>query len=452
MCSTEELQMKAGTIQEQVDLIREVFTYTHRFAGKTFVFHIDNKVIDTPLFTPLMKDLVLLHQAGINVVLIPGARQRIDEVLTQYGLGWERIGGIRVATPEQMPFIKMAAFDVVNRLLTTLSEHRTNAVVGNWVRARAIGVQNGVDYHHAGHVERVQLDLLRNVLEDRLVPIFPCIGWSGAGQPHNISSRELATSIAMSLAADKLFFITSTPGIEAGAYSLPDGVDTGRTGRISRMDVNQAKAFLDANLPADGETDYTDYELVELAHKAAEQSVNRVHILDGTVEGAVLMEIFSTLGVGTMVHANEYQSIRPMRPGDTADVHRLMLPLSHRGILVERSEEQIARQYEDYVVHETDGTIHGCGALHRYHDGSAEIAGIAVDRAFEHLGIGLKIVSYLVDRARSLGLSRVFVLTTQTSDWFERLGFKKAPVHELPEEKRKVYDSARNSRVLMLHL
>ena len=444
--------MKPGTIQEQVDLIREVFTYTHRFAGKTFVFHIDYAVVETPLFAPLMKDLVLLHRAGIHVVLVPGARQRIDQVLTQYGVGWERIRGVRVATPEAMPFIKMAAFDVANRLLTTLSEQRANAVLGNWVRARAMGVENGVDYQHAGHVERVQLDLLRNVLEDGLLPIFPCIGWSSSGQPYNISSRELATSISMSLAADKLFFITSSPGIEAGEYQLPEGVDTGRNGRISRMDVAQAGAFLEENLPADRETDYTDYELVQFAHMAAAQSVNRVHILDGTVEGVVLMEIFSTLGVGTMIHANEYQSIRPMRPADTADVHRLMLPLSRRGLLIERSEAEIGRRYEDYVVHETDGTIHGCGALHRYPDGSAEIAGIAVDRAFEHLGIGQKIVSYLVERARSLGLNRVFVLTTQTSDWFERLGFKKSPVDRLPEEKRAAYDSQRNSRVLMLDL
>ena len=104
------------------------------------------------------------------------------------------------------------------------------------------------------------------------------------------------------------------------------------------------------------------------------------------------------------------------------------------------------------MVHETDGTIHGCGALHFYSDGSAEIAGIAVDRAFEHLGIGQKIVSYLVDKARALEVPRVFVLTTQTSDWFERLGFKKSPVERLPEEKRSSYDSRRNSRVLMLDL
>ncbi|MFW6215794.1 MAG: amino-acid N-acetyltransferase, partial [Alkalispirochaetaceae bacterium] len=444
--------MKAGMIQKQVDLIREVFTYTHRFTGKTFVFHIDYKVIDTPLFPPLVKDLVLLHRAGIHVVLVPGARQRIDEVLTQYGLSWERIRGVRIATPEAMPFIKMAAFDVANRLLTTLSVHRTNAVLGNWVRARAVGVEGGVDFQHAGHVERVQLDLLRTVLEDGLVPIFPCIGWSGSGQPYNISSRELATSISMSLAADKLFFITSTPGIDAGDYQLPAGVDTGRTGRISRMDVAQAKAFLHTNRPSDGDTDYTDYELVAFAHKAAAQSVNRVHIIDGTVEGAVLMEIFSTLGVGTMVHANEYQSIRPMRPEDSADVHRLMLPLSQRGVLVKRSEDELARRYEDFVVHETDGTIHGCGALHRYPDGSGEIAGIAVDRAFEHLGIGQKIVSYLIDRGRSLGIPRLFVLTTQTSDWFEQLGFKKSPVDRLPEEKRALYDPERNSRVLVLDL
>jgi amino-acid N-acetyltransferase len=488
----------------QVDLIRQVFGYAHRFRGKTFVIHVDHAAMEDSRITALVQDMVLLHQAGIRIVLVPGARQRIDEVLTRYGVAWTRERGIRIASSEAIPFIKMAAFDVTNRFMTLLSARNTNAVVGNWVRARGIGVVDGIDYAHAGLVERIQLDLLRTTLRQDIIPIFPCIGWSATGKPYNISSRELAFRIAVSLEAEKLFFVSDRMGISAEDVQVPPGIEPLDSGRISRLTLEEARLLLLHNglsgemletddtrgpipgapstvaegpvastipavpatspmastIPAAPTTSpvvhpsgYHDglrenLEFLRLAYLAATAGVNRVHLVDGEQEGVILAEVFSDLGVGTMVHANVYQSIRPLRLEDVAKVHQLMVPLAEQGVLVMRSADEIAARYEDYVVHETDGRIHGCGALHEYANGEAEIAALAVDSRYEEFGIGRKIVLYLMEQARERRLPAVFVLTTRTSDWFESIGFVRVGVSALPVEKRQRYDVDRNSIIL----
>ncbi|HKK49164.1 MAG TPA: amino-acid N-acetyltransferase, partial [Alkalispirochaeta sp.] len=112
--------MKSAQIIDQVDLIRQVFSYAHRFRGKTFVIHVDHAAVDDTRVTALVQDIVLLHQAGIRIVLVPGARQRIDEVLRLYHVEWRREDGVRIAGADAIPFIKMAAFDVTNRFMTLL--------------------------------------------------------------------------------------------------------------------------------------------------------------------------------------------------------------------------------------------------------------------------------------------------------------------------------------------
>ncbi|MDA3950490.1 MAG: amino-acid N-acetyltransferase [Spirochaeta sp.] len=463
--------MNSADLFAQVDLIRQVFSYTHRFRGKTFVLHVDYGAVDDDGLSALVQDVVLLHQAGIRIILVPGARQRIDEVLTRYDVSWRREDGVRIASPEAIPFIKMAAFDVSNRFMTLLSAHHTNAVVGNWVKARGIGVVDGVDYQHTGVVERVQLELLQSTLKEQLIPIFPCIGWSVSGKPYNISSRELAYRIAVSIQAEKLFFVSDKMGLTNADVTVPAEVEVTETGRISRLTVDETSLVLAANgIDAAPEQDVgtepderagvlsaasgyftgerDSLELLRLAHRAAGHGVNRVHIVSGRQEGVVLVEVFSSLGVGTMVYANVYQSIRPMRVEDVSKVHRLLQPLARQGVLIRRTPEDITAHYTDYVVHETDGRIHGCGALHRYNNGEAEIAAIAVDPMFEELGIGRRIVLYLMERAREAHLPAVFVLTTRTGDWFESIGYERVSVNELPQEKRERYDVDRNSIVL----
>jgi amino-acid N-acetyltransferase len=111
----------------------------------------------------------------------------------------------------------------------------------------------------------------------------------------------------------------------------------------------------------------------------------------------------------------------------------------------------MARQ-GDFVVYSIDDVVHASGSLHDYGEGQAEIAAIATNPVYGHLSMGRKIVSYLIEKAEKLGMDRVFVLTTRTTDWFEQLGFVEAELDSLPRKKRDAYNHARKSRIFALEL
>ncbi len=428
----------------RVDTIREVFGYLQQFHGTTFVVWIDNAVLDDPLFSVVVKDLSLLHEAGIRVALVPSAKRRIDEVLSKYEVPFRVLGGVRVTSEEAIPFIKMAAFDVSNRVMTMLSANGTTAVIGNWVRARGIGVIDGVDYQSAGLPESVRVDAVRKVMEDGVVTIFPCIGWSSVGTPYNISSNELAVVVATSVGAEKLIFLTAREGFSAGSFKVPDTIPVAPGGRLANFSLSDLDAFFAANPGRDG-----DLELLKRARRACAGGVERVHILDGRREGVILKETFSSLGSGTMVYSNRYGGIRPMSQKDISDVLRVMQPFVQQEILLPRTEAQLEEALADYIVFEVDDSVHACAALHEFPEKVGEIAAIAVDQQFLHLGVGPKLVGFLCERAQKRGLASVFVLTTQTADWFLKLGFVESEPSALPEKKRLAYNLKRKSRVLV---
>ena len=437
--------------RSQVDLIREAFHYQSRFEGSTMVFKIDFPVTLDPLFPSLVKDLALLAHTGFRVVIIPGSKEWIDSVLAKYGIVSIYKGDLRITTEEAMPFVQMAAFHTATRFMTGFSGSRAEAVIGNFVRARGLGVLDGVDMEHTGTVDKFYIDSLNRVLELGMIPILPCIGWSPAGKPYNVSSDEIALQAASRLEAIKLFIISLAPGINRNIYKIPESTETGLNGHVIRLTPQEAVRILEINA---GVMDKNTKALNELslAVKAANSGVERIHIINGAEEGAILKELFSNLGAGTMVYADEYESIRILRSQDIPDILRLMEPLMQEGYLVRRSIEDIQNKKEDYAVFEIDGRIHACGALHNWGEGQGEIAALATDPDFSDLGLGRRIVRYFLDRAKKTGLHRVFVLTTRTHDWFETLGFRESAVESLPPRKKENYDKSRNSKVFVLDL
>ncbi|MBI9100182.1 MAG: amino-acid N-acetyltransferase, partial [Spirochaetaceae bacterium] len=279
-------------LKDQVSLIREVFTYTHRFRKSTFVIKIDSSIIDEPEFPVLARDISLLKGNGIRIILIPGARDRINEILNRYNINWIKKNGLRITPPEAIPFIKMAAFDTANKVMTALSAYGENAVIGNWVKARSIGVREGIDYQQTGIIEKVNSKTISKLLDEDLIPILPSIGWNSTGLPYNVSSDYLAMNTALQMDARKLFYITGNDILRTPPYKVVEGTNISKAGRISKMDVNAAKEFLKVN-------DVKEYRrTLECAIEACEKGTNRVHILDGRIEGVILKEIFSSLGIG----------------------------------------------------------------------------------------------------------------------------------------------------------
>jgi amino-acid N-acetyltransferase len=434
----------------QMDLVREAFYYQSRFDGSTMVFKIDFPVTEDPLFPYLMKDLALLAKTGFRVVIVPGAKEWIDSVLGEYGITSRYAGSTRITTAAAIPFAAMAAFHTATRFMTGLSAGEVDAAIGNFVRARGLGVVEGIDMEHTGTVDKILTDSIRRILNLGMVPILPCIGYSLSGKPYNVPSDEIALEASAALEAVKLFIVSVDQGLKKENYRIPENIELDGRGRIIRLTPQEAEALLELNPPA-GEQDKPLTEL-RLALRASRAGVERVHIIDGREEGAVLRELFSNLGAGTMVYADEYEAIRGLKTADVPDVLRLMEPLMQQGILVRRNAEAIQEKKADYVVFEIDGSVHACGALHHQGEGQGEIAAIATDPAYADMGLGRRIVRFLIDRAVKQGLRRVFVLTTRTHDWFESLGFKECSVESLPPGRRKNYDHRRNSKIFALDL
>ncbi|MCQ2584916.1 MAG: amino-acid N-acetyltransferase [Treponema sp.] len=426
---------------QKADNIRGVIRYLQKFKNATVVIYLDDKLFDSPLFSSHIKDIALLHASGLKVVIVPGAKKRIDEVLGSANISWSYKDNVRITDDAAIPLIKMAAFDVSNIVMTNLAANKINAVIGNWVTSRAIGVLDGQDFGTAGEISRLDIDAVHKILDDGFIPIFPCIGWNSNGQPYNISSLNLAQNIATSLKADKLFFVMDNKEINSDSYNIPEGFALSEAGDVPAMTLEEVSQFLKANERS------LVTRLLELAKNACEKGVTRVHILNGNLDGVLPCEIFSDLGSGTMIYTSDYGGIRQMTTGDVPRVLGLMRPFFENGKLLPRTENQLLEKVDDYIVYEFDGGIRACAALHKYPDGQGEIAAVAVDENFKHMGIGEKMVKYLCQAAKARDVKSVFILTTQAGDWFQSLGFKADSVESLPPERRAKWTPERNSKV-----
>ena len=419
---------------KKAESIRDVIRYLKKFHNALIVIYLDDKTISSPLFSSHIRDIALLHEAGLKVVIIPGARTRIDEVLSSADISWSYKDNLRITDDKAMPLIKMAAFDVSNTVMTNLAANNITAVIGNWVRSRAKGVIDGFDFGAAGEIDRLDTASLNTVLNDGFIPIFPCIGWSSVGKPYNISSAVLAQQVAVALKADKLFFVMGEQN-----PILKDGEI------IPAMNIEEVDSYV-ARQADDEQTK----NLLSLCKSACLNGVNRSHILDGNLDGVLLTEIFSDLGSGTMIYTNNYGKIRPMEQTDIPSVLGVMRPFVAAGKLLPRTEADVASRLEDFYVYDFDGGVRACASLHRYDDGQFEIAAVAVDEAYSHIGIGPKLVENLVQTAKTNGAKSVFIMTTQASDWFEKIGFTEDKIETIPDERKKLWSPERGSKVYRL--
>lgn len=444
--------MTTSPILEKAERIRDVIRYIKRFKNATVVIYLDDDIIDSPLFVSHIRDIALIHQAGLRVILVPGARRKIDEYLSKNGISWTYENGIRITPVEAMPLIKNAAFDAANVVMTSLAGENLTAVIGNWVRARGKGVLGGVDFATAGEIDKLDDNTIETILNNGFIPIFPCIGWSLNGKPYNISSAQLASQIATHLQADKLFFLLPDAELSAKNFTIPKELGLSPEGCVPAMNIEELDEFLEVNNSQTNDSEQKIISMLELAKKSVESGVTRVHILNGSIEGTLPCEIFSDLGSGTMIYKSNYGKFRAMRREDISAVLSLIRPFVSKEILLPRSEQQMEAEYNDFIVYELDGAVRACAALHIYDRTQAEIAALAVDETCAHIGIGPKMIEYLIEKAKTVSIESVFILTTQTADWFEKQGFVADSIDTLPERRREKWNPQRGSKLFRLAL
>jgi amino-acid N-acetyltransferase len=187
--------------------------------------------------------------------------------------------------------------------------------------------------------------------------------------------------------------------------------------------------------------------LLNASLKAARE-VDRVHLLDRTLDGALLLELFTRDGVGIMINQNDYDVVRQASIDDIGGILSLLEPLENSGALVKRPREQLEMEIDHFSVLERDGAIIGCAALYPYpQNNSAELAAFAIDDAYRRGGRGAKLLTYIERRAKQQGIQSLFLLTTQTMHWFIRHGFVQTDISNLPQARAQLYNFQRRSAV-----
>jgi amino-acid N-acetyltransferase len=436
----------AKKLEVFVKWFRSATPFIHEFGGRTIVIAFGGEVLTDGEMMQLAHDINVLVSLEIRVVLVHGTRPQVEEQLTQHGVASRLVDGKRVTDDAALKCVKEANGIVRMEIEATLSSELSNSPManadirvssGNFITARPFGVVNGVDYGHTGRVRKVDVEGINRRLDDDEVVLLSPIGFSPTGDIYNCTLEDVATSVATALKADKLIFLVETQGATDAKQKL-----------LTELTAQQAADTL-VNVKYGGQTE--DIRLfLPCAIQAVREGVKRAHLISRHVDGALLIELFTHHGIGTMVVLESPDILRDARPADIDGILAIIDPLVERGILVARERSALEKEIDRYVVLAEGEEIIGCAALHPYNghgEKVGELACLAVNPFYRDGGRGERILTHIEKRARDKGMRSLFVLSTQTMQWFVERGFVESDVAKLPAEKQATYNVARRSKV-----
>lgn len=432
--------------QHWLHWFRHSSPYINAHRDRVAVITLSGDALAHANLTPIIHDLALLASLGVRLVVAFGARPQVCERLASAGLDSVYHQGLRITSESQLPLVLEAVGRLRAMLESRLSMGLINSPMhgaqirvasGNWVTARPTGVINGIDLEYTGQVRRVDGASIQRQLEMGQVVLLPPVGYSATGDAFNLSHEEVAGEAASALRADKLILFTQHNGVLNCDGEL-----------VRELDVRQARELLAMT------AEQTDAAAaLRAAVSACDRGVRRAHIIGYATDGALLEELFTRDGLGTLVSDDNYEHIRTASAEDISGIQELIQPLEARGILVSRPRELIETEIDRFLVDERDGSVVGCVALYPYPScGMMELACFAVSNQYRGSGRGDKLLAMAERHARAEGLGELFVLTTQTAHWFIERGFEPAEPDALPGEKQRDTHLSRNSRIFAKQL
>jgi amino-acid N-acetyltransferase len=423
-----------------VEFFRQTSPYIHAHRGKTFVIALSGDALLARNFHSMIHDIALLQSLGIRIVLVHGARPQINHRLRLSELNSTFVQNIRVTDPASMQCVKEAIgstrFAIESELSMGLPDSpmhgsHIRVVGGNFITAKPYGVEEGIDFQRAGHIRRVDTTAINQQLSHGALVLISPIGFSPTGEAFNLSFQDIATHVAISLQAEKLIFISQASAIKDGekilrSLSLPQLAELQETTKDSEH-----------------------ADLLGAASYACHGGVQRVHLVGYEQDGALLSELFTREGSGTLIMKQCAEIIRSANIEDVGGILNLIAPLEERSVLVKRSRELLENEISQFrVVVHPEGLIIGCAALYpTTNEVDGELACVAIHEEFHAQGIGARLLNQIEQDARNIGMSQLLVMTTKAAHWFLEKGFSEANIRDLPENKQSMYNYQRNARI-----
>jgi len=429
-----------STPQQYVDWFRQSSPYIHRHRGRTFVISISGETIEHSGFAHLIHDIALLNSLGVRLVLVHGARPQIEKQIKTLGLKSEFEQGWRITNNDILPCVEQAVGQVRVNIETKLSMGLVNTpmsgaslrvISGNFVTARPYGIRNGIDFGHTGNVRRIDCDAIQQQLQLNNIVLISPIAYSPTGEAFNCRAEDVATATATALNADKLIFMMDADGVKDEKGDL-----------IHQLNLLQAEQLLQGN-----HNDAITQLHLSSALNACKHGVRRSHLISHDIDGALLLELYTRDGTGTLVTTETYDDIRLADIDDVGGILELIEPLEDEGVLAHRSRDQLELEINKFTVIERDGMVIACAALYPYAKNTAELACMAVHDDYQKQGRAAELLQHLQNQCANKGIEKLFILTTQTAHWFQEHGFTEDNMKNLPVERKEMYNNQRNSKV-----
>jgi amino-acid N-acetyltransferase len=421
----------------KVSDLRGILQYVPRFRERIFVVAIDGEIIASPNFANILLDLAVLRSLSIKVILVHGAGQQIAQLAAERAVTISNADGTGVTDEATLKVGLEAATNVMNEIMQGLTAVDLRAAYSNAIIAHPAGILGGVDFQNTGRVERVDTKSLHLFLNEGIIPLVPPMGYDGEGKTFRVNSDAIALEVAEAMQAMKIIFLSASEGL------VVDGQLVGQLSIAEAEDfVKKKRGPLDAGL----------LSKLDHAARACRLGVARVHLLNGLHDEALLSEVFSQEGIGTMVYSNEYQQIRRVFKKDVRAIMTLIRQSVDSEELVKRTRADILARLEDYWVLEIDRNLVGCVAVHHYPEQQiAELACLYVHKNHEGQGYGRKLMAFAEQLAAEKDAKHLIALSTQTFNYFQQKGgYSEVTADALPPERRKKYEaSARNSKIMI---
>ena len=420
--------------------LRGILQYIPRFRERVFIIAVDGAIVTDENFANILLDVAVLRSLNIRVVLVHGAALQIKLLSEQEGITPSNLDGSGITDSDTLKLALTAANRLTHEILEGLSANDLRSACTNAITAHPLGIIHGIDHLFTGKVERVDMELLQTLLSQGIIPVVPPLGFDGDGKTYRVNSDAVAVSLAETLKAIKLIFITTHDGV----------IYQGQL--IRQILVPDLDALLSRN-----KSDFLPEVLSKATYAAAacRAGIPRVHIINGRVDEGLLAEVFSNEGIGTLIYANEYEQIRRAMKKDVRSILSLTKNSVASDELVKRTRASIEKNLSDYYLFEIDKNPVACVALHTYPEqGKGELAFLYVSPSHENQGIGRKLIQFVESKARELGLSELLTLSTQAFTYFQsKGGFSEGTPDDLPTGRRDKYEqSGRNSKVLVKKL
>jgi amino-acid N-acetyltransferase len=420
--------------------LRGILQYIPQFREKTFILAIDGAIVTDDNFATLLLDVALLWSLNIRVVLVHGAAAQIRSLAEERKVKASDLEGAGVTDAVTLDLALTAANRLTHEILEGLSANDLRAANANVIIAHPVGIIQGVDHLFTGKVERVDAELLQSLLTQGVVPVIPPLGFDGDGKTYRVNSDGVALAVAEQLKAIKLIYVTSHDGLIYRGQPIRQ-MQVAELGKLMQQD---SAGFTPDMLSK-----------AQYASAACNAGVPRVHVINGTLDEGLLGEVFSNHGLGTLIHSNQYENIRPALKKDVRAIQLLTKQAVEADELLRRTKAMIEKSLSDYYIFEIDRNVVACVALHAYPEqNQGELACLYVSSSHENQGIGQRLIRFVEDKARDLGVRELLALSTQAFTYFQsKGGFAEGRPDDLPPGRRERYEqSGRRSKVLIKKL